>query len=96
MAGLFGRGGGGSPAAPSKNKKAEDAAQPTAAQRKAQGNEDDSYTDPRMKPIEYKVRQTGGPPVARTGTASILNISPERAVSGVQANLSATRSSKRR
>jgi len=93
MAGLFGRGGGGSPAAPSKNKKAEDAAQPTAAQRKAQGNEDDSYTDPRMKPIEYRVRQTGGPAVPR---GSILDISPERAVAGVKANLSATRSSKRR
>jgi hypothetical protein len=93
MAGLFGRGGGGSPAAPSKNKKAEDAAQPTAAQSKAQGNEDDSYTDPRMKPIEYKVRQKGGPPVPR---GSILNISPERAAAGVMANLSPTRSSKRR
>ena len=95
MAGLFGRGGGGSSAAPSKNKKAEDAAKPTAAQSNAQGNEDDSYTDPRMKPIEYKVRQKGGPPVFR-GTSSILNISPERAAAGVMANLSPTRSSKRR
>lgn len=89
MAGLFGRGGGGSSAAPSKNKKAEDAAQPTADQ----GSENNDYVDPRMKPIEYKVRQTGGKPVPR---GTILNISPERAAAGVMANLSPTRSSKRR